>query len=979
MSQIVIDDVLPRTQIIAANSQTIFDTNWTADSDADIVVFQRSFSAFPDDATQKLATNQFNVSFIGGSEIVQVTLVTPASLGDVITITRDTPVSRENLYTNTNFTPSMLNEDFGITTFRTQENDMYEQELTPSYPQSAVINDFDLIVPQLGPGESWVMNAAGNQITAAVAGGGSSDILAQLASHAPGEGASLIGLDPAGTVQDLANAKFIIQAPNTAVPNAQSLSSLTTGILKSTTSTGVVSISAPLSSIDSLTTAADETIYTTAPNVYATTPLTAVARALLAETSFTGIAILLGALPLTGGTMSGVIDMGNNKISNLTDPTNNQDAATRIFVTSQLANYLPLAGGTMAGVINMNSHNITGLNDPVNSQDAATKAYVDLVATGLTVQGACYAATTGNLTGYTYANGASGIGATLTAGSNGVFTTDGVTPPVNSRIFIPFQTSTLQNGIYNLTVSNSGLPAILTRASDYDQPAEINPGDFIIVNNGTLYGTTSWIETVTVTAIGTDPILFSQFTFAPTSFLLKASNLSDVANKTTAFDNISPATTKGDLIGFNGTNNVRVAVGTINNQILQVNSAAATGISYSTATYPATTTINQILYSSATNVIGGITAIGGGVLVTDNSSVPQFLANPAAIGKVLMSGNATIPTWSTALYPTLAGTTGNVMTSDGTNWVSSPATTSSPLTTKGDLFTYTTVNARLGVASGDGKILQVSSGASTGLAYSTATYPVTAGSAGNLMTSDGTNWVSSPASVLSGRLIGIQVFSSTGAFNYTPALGIGSATVEGVSGGGGSGGCAGSGSTLSASGGGGGGAYMMIRLTASQIGAGLSGTVGVGGAAGTAGNNNGGTGGNSTLATASAWTLTGGAGGTGSAAVSGGGSVSAAGGAGGTVTSGTGTIIKSIAGQTGGFGKVTLSGGSSIQVGSGKGGDSGLGLGGAEVFPLAGGSSIIGMSGTGYGAGAGGSATFTGANTAGRLAQPGYFIFYEYS
>jgi hypothetical protein len=41
-------------------------------------------------------------------------------------------------------------------------------------------------------------------------------------------------------------------------------------------------------------------------------------------------------LPLTGGTMSGVINMGSNKITNLTDPTNPQDAATKIYVDDSI-------------------------------------------------------------------------------------------------------------------------------------------------------------------------------------------------------------------------------------------------------------------------------------------------------------------------------------------------------------------------------------------------------------------------------------------------------------------------------------------------------------------------------------------------------------------------------------------------------------------------------------------------------------------
>lgn len=70
-------------------------------------------------------------------------------------------------------------------------------------------------------------------------------LLALLASHATGEGASLIGLEAQGvvtteTVQDLAEAKFIVQQNNNSMVNAQALGDLVTGILASTTVTGVV-------------------------------------------------------------------------------------------------------------------------------------------------------------------------------------------------------------------------------------------------------------------------------------------------------------------------------------------------------------------------------------------------------------------------------------------------------------------------------------------------------------------------------------------------------------------------------------------------------------------------------------------------------------------------------------------------------------------------------------------------------------------
>lgn len=90
-----------------------------------------------------------------------------------------------------------------------------------------------------------------------------------------------------------------------------------------------------------------------------------------------------GFLPLTGGTMKGNIAMSGNKISGLNDPTDNQDAATKIFVeervSSAVANsgFLAKSGGTMTGGINMDGNTVTGLGYPANSGDAVPKFFLD--------------------------------------------------------------------------------------------------------------------------------------------------------------------------------------------------------------------------------------------------------------------------------------------------------------------------------------------------------------------------------------------------------------------------------------------------------------------------------------------------------------------------------------------------------------------------------------------------------------------------
>ena len=89
--------------------------------------------------------------------------------------------------------------------------------------------------------------------------------------------------------------------------------------------------------------------------------------------AFTAANVVLATLSAGSG-----FNINNRKIINLDDPTNDQDAATKIYVDdNSTPDALPLAGGTMSGAINMGTNFITNVIDPVNDQDAATKKYVD--------------------------------------------------------------------------------------------------------------------------------------------------------------------------------------------------------------------------------------------------------------------------------------------------------------------------------------------------------------------------------------------------------------------------------------------------------------------------------------------------------------------------------------------------------------------------------------------------------------------------
>lgn len=120
-----------------------------------------------------------------------------------------------------------------------------------------------------------------------------------------------------------------------------------------------------------------------------------------------------------------------------------------------------------------------------------------------------HAASTAPLT-VVYANGASGVGATLTnAGTQAVFALDGDTLAVGQVVLIKDQASALQNGVY--VVSNAGSPStnwVLTRATNFDQPAEIDSGVQINVAVGTVNAGLIYRQNNNVTTVGIDALNF---------------------------------------------------------------------------------------------------------------------------------------------------------------------------------------------------------------------------------------------------------------------------------------------------------------------------------------------------------------------------------------------------------------------------------------------------------------------------------------
>lgn len=213
--------------------------------------------------------------------------------------------------------------------------------------------------------------------------------------------------------------------------------------------------------------------------------------------------ITLGSSTLTNGSTT-------TSIAGITELTVDNLNFNGNTITSTDTNGDIILSPNGTGKVDVSGSIITGLNEPVNATDAATKNYVDTVAEGLHVHEAAHCATTdtlANLSGgtVTYNNGTNGVGATLTL-SAGLSAIDGHTLTNGDRILVKNQANQAHNGMYVRTSAT-----VLTRASDFDTGAEIGGGDFTFVENGTTFGSTGWVQTIEVVTVGTDNIIFRQF------------------------------------------------------------------------------------------------------------------------------------------------------------------------------------------------------------------------------------------------------------------------------------------------------------------------------------------------------------------------------------------------------------------------------------------------------------------------------------
>jgi hypothetical protein len=168
---------------------------------------------------------------------------------------------------------------------------------------------------------------------------------------------------------------------------------------------------------------------------------------------------------------------------------------------------------------------------PTDPAHAATKSYVDAARSGLDVKDSVRAATTGPVN----------LANQLEAGD--VLDTD-VTLVAGDRVLVKDQSTASENGIYVVQASGAAV-----RATDFDSNAEVTPGAFTFVEEGTLNADSGWVLTTNGTInVGVTGLTWALFSVAGSIFagdgLTKTGNTLNVVGTT---DRISVSSDAVDI------------------------------------------------------------------------------------------------------------------------------------------------------------------------------------------------------------------------------------------------------------------------------------------------------------------------------------------------------------------------------------------------------------------------------------------------
>ena len=396
----------------------------------------------------------------------------------------------------------------------------------------------------------------------------------------------------------------------------------------------------------------------------------------LSGTSYNGSAPVTIAIDSTVATLTGTQTLTNKSISGstntLTDIPNS--ALTNSSVT--IGTTAVSLGGTTTTLAGLTS--ITLTQDPTADLQVATKQYVDSIASGLNYHQPVNYASTTTLPAYTYNNGASGVGATITANANGALSFGGGSPTVGQRLLVKDEVSTNApyNGIYTVTQTGSLLlPFILTRATDYDSSGtgtnEIDAGDYVLVLSGT-NASTAWVQqTPLPITVGTTALVFLQFNSPITYTAGTGLNLSPATTFNINNTGVTAATygsaSSVPAIAVNAQGQITSATDTaiaINgNQI----TSGTVGSSYISGSYTGITGVGTLTSGTWNANTLGVAYGGTGLTSGTSGGVLYYSATGTLASSAALAANALVIGGGAGVAPSTTTTGTGVLTALGTN------------------------------------------------------------------------------------------------------------------------------------------------------------------------------------------------------------------------------------------------------------------------------------------------------------------------